>query len=176
MGDVRRDLLALFRWVDGHADVWPLFYDRKSFRPLVAALADPFRKAHVTKVAGIEGRGFILGAAVAIELEAGFVAVRKATGLFPGAKHSRITPPDYTGAGTALRIQRLSVSPDDCILLVDDWCETGNQAYTARAMIEDAGGQFAGTSVIVDQLTAEARARLEPFSALITYDSLPKGG
>ena len=78
------DLLARFRWIDGHADVWRLFYDRDFFPSLVAALADPFRHLGITKVAGIEARGFILGAAVALELRAGFVAIRKEGGIFPG--------------------------------------------------------------------------------------------
>ena len=102
--------------------------------------------------------------------------VRKAAGLFPGAKLVRLTPPDYTGTETQLRLQRPSVSPGDRILLVDDWCETASQALTARTLIEDAGGEVVGVSVIVDQLTGPARERLDRFSALIPYESLPTGG
>ena len=95
MSDLTHDLLSCFRWVDGHADLWPLFYEQDLFSRLVAALADPFREAQITKVAGIEARGFILGAAVAHELGAGFVGVRKmGGGLFPGVKLERRTPPD----------------------------------------------------------------------------------
>lgn len=173
MSDLRRDLVARFQWVDGHADLWPLFCDPRIFRRLVAALADPFRDAGVTKVAGIEARGFILGGAVAYELSAGFVAVRKAAGLFPGPKFVRITPPDYRGTETQLRLQRPSVASGDRILLVDDWCETASQALTARTLIEDAGGEFVGLSVIVDQVTGETRAQLGRLSALIPYESLP---
>ena len=176
MSDVRREIAARFRWVDGHADLWPLFYDPTIFERLVVALADPFRDEGVTKVAGIEARGFILGSAVAFELSGGFVAVRKAAGLFPGTKLMRITPPDYRGTETRLRIQRPSVSPGDRILLVDDWCETASQATTAKALIEDARGEFVGLSVIVDQATPDARTRLSRFSALLSHESLPPGG
>jgi adenine phosphoribosyltransferase len=175
VSDLQRDLVARFHWVDGHADLWPLFYDPTISRRLVVALADPFRDAGVMKVAGIEARGFILGGAVAYELSAGFVAVRKAAGLFPGAKLMRITPPDYRGTETLLRLQRSSVSPGDRILLVDDWCETASQATTAKTLIEDAGGEFVGVSVIVDQATPDARARLSRFSALLSHESLPPG-
>ena len=80
---LRSDLLEAFRWVDGHADVWRFFSDGELFARIVAELAAPFRAAQATKVAGIESRGFILGAAVAHELGVGFVAVRRAEALFP---------------------------------------------------------------------------------------------
>ena len=98
MVDVRSELLDRFRWVGGHADVWRLFYQGDLFARLSAALADPFRGDAITKVAGIEARGFILGSAVALELGAGFVAIRKNDGLFPGEKLSRLTPTDYAAS------------------------------------------------------------------------------
>jgi adenine phosphoribosyltransferase len=166
------ELLARFRWVDGHADIWRLFRDGEFFASLVAALADPFRDAGITKVAGIEARGFILGAGVALELRAGFVAIRKEGGLFPGEILTRETLLDYRKHATRLRLQAHSLSPNDLVLLVDDWFETGSQAMTARSLIEDAGAGFAGVSVIVDQLDADVRSSLGRFSALILSDAL----
>ena len=61
---------------DGHADMWPLFYDPILFRRVIDELAEPLR-GEVTKIAGIESRGFLLGAAVAARLDAGFVAIRQ---------------------------------------------------------------------------------------------------
>jgi adenine phosphoribosyltransferase len=104
------------------------------------------------KVAGIEGRGFILGAPVAVTLGAGFVACRKEGSLFPGPKLERETEPDYRGNKHRFRLRRNSVGPGDRVLLVDDWCETGNQARAAKGMIEECGGYLIGVSVIVDQL------------------------
>ena len=167
------DLVSCFRWVDGHADLWPLFYEQDLFSRIVAALADPFREARITKVAGIEARGFILGGAVAHELGTGFVAVRKTGGLFPGVRLERRTPPDYRNTESQLRIQRQSISVGDRVLLADDWCETGSQALTAKALIEEAGGEFVGTSIIVDQMAPDVRGLLGRLSALVTYDSLP---
>ena len=166
------DLLTRFRWVDGHADVWRLFVDRTFFARMIAALADPFRTRAITKVAGIEARGFIVGAAVAGELHAGFVAVRKEGGIFPGEKLIQATPPDYRGNTTTLRLQRSSLTHDDRVLLVDDWFETGSQALTARSLIESAGAVFVGASVIVDQLDPEMRPLLGQFSALVSSDAL----
>jgi adenine phosphoribosyltransferase len=169
--DLRSDLLERIPWVGGHADVWRTFSDARFFPRLVAALADPYRADGVTKVAGIEARGFILGAAVALELSAGFVAIRKDTGLFPGEKIVRVSEPDYRGNVSNLRLQVRSLSPADRVLLVDDWLETGSQALAAKAMVEATGAVFVGASVIVDQLSNHGRALLGPFTALMPFES-----
>ncbi len=166
------ELLARFRWVDGHADVWRLFADPSFFATLVRGLSEPFRGDRITKVAGIEARGFILGAATAVELHAGFVAIRKESGLLPGDKLKRVTPPDYQGISTTLRVQKEGLGPGDRVLLVDDWVETGSQALTARALIEASGAEFVGLSVIVDQLETERRLQLGRFAALVEREAL----
>ncbi|MDX6435956.1 MAG: adenine phosphoribosyltransferase [Gaiellaceae bacterium] len=169
---VADELLTRFRWVDGHADIWRLFVDGEFFARMIAALADPFRPGAITKVAGIEARGFIVGGAVAGELHAGFVAIRKEGGLFPGEKLRQETLPDYRGNATTLQLQRSSLGPDDRVLLVDDWFETGSQALTAKSLIGAAGAVFVGASVIVDQLDPEIRPLLGQFSALVHSDAL----
>ena len=176
MVDVRSELLDRFRWVGGHADVWRLFYQGDLFARLSAALADPFRGDAITKVAGIEARGFILGSAVALELGAGFVAIRKNDGLFPGEKLSRLTPTDYRGVETRLRLQRESISPGDRVLLVDDWFETGSQALTAVSLIQEAGAELVGASVIVDQLPPGTGDRLGRYCSLVSHSDLPQSG
>jgi len=173
VADLANELASQFRWVDGHADLWPLFADPKLFRRIGVGLADPFRDDSISKVVGIEARGFILSTAVALELGSGFVPIRKAPGLLPGHKLIRVTATDYRGEQTELRLQRRSLNSRDRVLLVDDWCETGSQAMTARKLIEEAGSTFVGLSVIVDQLAPEARERLGRFEALVPYESLP---
>lgn len=172
--DFASELVARIPWVGGHADIWRAFSDERFFPRLVTALAEPYQDAGVTKVAGIEARGFILGAAVAVELGVGFVPIRKDAGLFPGEKISSATPlPDYRGNTPTLRLQTRSVCAGDRVLLVDDWFETGSQALTARAMIEEAGGEFVGSSIIVDQLSPHsARDRLRPINSLILFSAL----
>ena len=170
--DLRDDLVARIPWVEGHADVWRAFSDERFFPRLAAGLADPYRAEAITKVAGIEARGFILAAAVAIELAAGFVAIRKDGGLFPGEKIIRVSEPDYRGNRSTLRLQVASLKPGDRVLLVDDWVETGSQALAAKAMIQETGAVFVAASVIVDQLSDPGRARLGRFTALIPFDSL----
>jgi adenine phosphoribosyltransferase len=154
-----------FHWIDGHADVWALFHDPPTLAAVVTALADPYRDEGVTAVCGVESRGFLLGGAVAVELGAGFVAVRKG-GLFPGEKISRETAPDYRGQRHLLRLQRAALRPDDRVLFVDDWIETGSQATAVREMVEECGATWLGCSVVVDQL-GDPGAR-----GLVTADEL----
>ncbi|MFE3178312.1 phosphoribosyltransferase family protein [Amycolatopsis sp. NPDC059090] len=167
-------LLDRFRWVDGHADLWPVFRDGEAFAEVVKALAEPFRDAGVTAVCGIESRGFLLGGAVALELGVGFAAIRKAAGMFPGEKLTRETDPDYRGFRHVLRMQRSALSPGDRVLLADDWIETGNQALAVRALVLEAGAELIGCAVLVDQLGPAARPRLGRLHALLTADELPE--
>ena len=171
------ELIARIPWIGGHADVWRAFSDAAAFPRLVRALAEPYREEGVAKVVGIEARGFILGAAVAAQLGAGFVAIRKEQGLFPGPKLVRTAEPDYRGNRCVLRLQRSSVAAGDRVVLVDDWAEMGSQALAARALLEEAGATWVGASLVVDQLTDEVRARLAPVRALLLAEQLgPDGG
>lgn len=86
MSHARALALERFRWIGSHADVWKIFRDPGALAAVVRGLVGPFRDDGVTAVCGIESRGFLLGAAVAVELGVGFVAVRKGEGIFPGEK------------------------------------------------------------------------------------------
>lgn len=152
--------------------MWRVFADGASLRAVVHELADPWRESGVTKVAGIESRGFLLGAPVAVELGVGFVAVRKAAGLLPGPKATADAAPDYRGLAHRLRMQQI-LHDDDRVLLVDDWAERGSQALAARALIESSGATFVGLAVIVDQLDDLTRAALN-VSAIARRHDLPE--
>jgi len=165
--------LKHFRWINGHADVWAVFRDADALRALVAGLAEAARADGLTAVCGIESRGFLLGAAVAVELGVGFVPVRKGIGLLPGDKAFGQTAPDYRGLRHTLRIQRDMLGEGDRVLLVDDWLETGAQAATVRAIVEQCGAAWAGCSVLVDQLTDERRALIGPVRAVLSAADLP---
>jgi adenine phosphoribosyltransferase len=162
---VAEEIAARFAWVDGHADVWRLFGDPALFGRIAAALADPFREAGVTVVCGIESRGFILGGAVARELDVGFAAIRKEAGLFPGPKIQLHTEADYRGTRHVLRLQRQAVGEGDRALIVDDWAERGSQARAAAELIDRCGGTAVGLAIVVDQL--ERHDGLPPVHALV---------
>lgn len=172
-------MLDHFRWLGGHADVWSIFRDAKALSAVVAALAEPFKDGGVDTVdavCGVEARGFLLGAAVAVELGVGFLPVRKGTGILPGEKTFGQTAPDYRGLRHTLRLQRSAVTEGERVLLVDDWLQTGNQASTVKSLIEQCGGIWAGCSVLVDQLDDAGREALGPVYAVLTADQLPVDG
>lgn len=171
--NAREAVLEHFRWDGGHADVWAVFRNRAALAAVVRGLAEPFRRAGVTAVAGLESRGFLLGAAVAVQLGVGFVPVRKAAGLFPGEKLTRETDRDYRGLRHTLRLQRAALSERDRVLLVDDWIETGSQAAAVRELVLECGAGWAGCAVIVDQLTGRRRPALGPIHGLLRAAELP---
>ena len=166
-------LLDRFRWVDGHADLWHVFRAPQALATVITALADPYRDAALSAVVGVESRGFLLGAAVAVELGVGFVAVRKPGSLFPGRKLRETTTTDYRGNTTELLLQADALQPGDRVVLVDDWIETGAQAAATARLVGAAGAELVGVSVIVDELDDAVRAELPVIRSLLTAAELP---
>lgn len=162
MRDFHDELLARVQVIDGHADVLGAVADAGLLARAAAALAAPFSAAGVTKVAGLEARGFIFGSAAALQLGAGFVPIRKPGGIHPGPKARVVTEPSWRGDRVTLEVQRAAIRPGDRVLLVDDWAETGSQAVAAKQLIDECGGEYLGLSLLVDQLTDEKRAVLAP--------------
>jgi adenine phosphoribosyltransferase len=159
-------LVEHLQYFDGHSDTLGLFADPGFLGRAAVALAAPFRDMRIRKVAGIEARGFVLAATVALELEAGFVAVRKLGAIHPGPKAEVAALPDWRGNEPVLRLQRHVIDPGDRVLIIDDWAETGSQAVAARRLIEACGGEYAGLSLLVDQLPTRKRNELSPVAAV----------
>lgn len=103
MEDFRDEFLSRFRWIQGHADILGLFSEAGFLARTARALADPFRDSGVTKVAGVEARGFVLASAVALDLGAGFVPLRKSGSIHPGPKAERLAGPDWRDARRSSR-------------------------------------------------------------------------
>jgi adenine phosphoribosyltransferase len=166
MSDCHDELVARLQYFDGHSDTLGLFADGSFLRLAAAAVAEPFRGAGIAKVVGIEARGFVLAACVAVELDAGFAAIRKPGATHPGPKAELTAPRDWRGEETQLRLQRHVISPGERVLIVDDWAETGSKALTARRLIEACDGEYAGLSLLVDQLPGGVRDRLQPVASV----------
>jgi adenine phosphoribosyltransferase len=170
----RDEVIERLRTYDGHTDTLRLATDSDFFSRLVAALAEPFSRERVTKVVGVEARGFVFGTAVPLRLCAGFVPVRKPGSVHPGPKAELVRAPSWRGNSLPLRIARDHVVPGDRVLVVDDWAETGSQALAARALVEECGGSYVGLSLPVDQLDDETRARLAPVAFILRHDEVPQ--
>src|SRR5690606_19050994 len=113
-------------------DITPLLADADAFAQAVAAMAQPWRQAGVETVAGIESRGFILGAALARELDAGFVPIRK-----PGKLPAQTYGADYglEYGKDRLEIHTDAVAPGRRALRVDDVLGTGGTLDAARHLL-----------------------------------------
>ncbi len=162
----RQAFLDRFRWQDGHADIWRVFLDPTALAGVVDGMAEPWRERGITHVLGIESRGFLLGAAVAVNLGVGFQAVRKSGGLLPGRTSSAVTAPDYRNQRHEFRMQE-TLGANDIALLVDDWAERGAQATAVRELVERSGARFAGVSLAVDELTDDVRETLARVTSLV---------
>ena len=132
-------------------DITPLLADHTAFTAVVTALADAGRDADgatvVDKVVGMEARGFILGAPVALALGAGFVPVRKA-GKLPGETHTVSYSLEYGEA--TLEVASDGISPGDRVLLVDDVLATGGTADATRQLVELCGGTVHAFAVLME--------------------------
>jgi adenine phosphoribosyltransferase len=127
-------------------DVTPLFADYDAFSAVVNDLVAPFVDVEIDLVAGIDALGFILGTAVAMRLQKGFLAIRKG-GKLP-VKVNRVEFVDYTGQQKALEIRTNGLNPGTNVLLVDEWVETGAQLKAAIELVEMQNGRVAGIATI----------------------------
>ncbi len=138
-------------------DVTTLFEDPRGFRICVDQLLAPYAGQRIDKVVGLEARGFILGGAVAHQIGAGFVPVRK-KGKLPG----KVISQDYTleyGAAT-VELHEDAIKAGEVVLVVDDLLATGGTAEAGIKLIEQLGGQITGCAFVVDLPDLGGRARL----------------
>jgi adenine phosphoribosyltransferase len=144
-------------------DITPLLADAEAFAKVIAALCAPWRDhlPKVDKVVGIEARGFIVAAPVALALDVGFVPVRK-QGKLPGATYSQAYALEY-GEET-LEVHRDAFRPGERALVVDDVLATGGTVEATGQLIHTAGGKVMGASVLLELTALEARARLSGLS------------
>ncbi|HKA15293.1 MAG TPA: adenine phosphoribosyltransferase [Myxococcota bacterium] len=138
-------------------DITTLLEDPVGLHLAVEQLAGAFKGIGVAKVAGIEARGFILGGAIAVALEAGFVAVRKA-GKLP---HTTIGVDYDLEYGTdRVEIHTDAVHRGERVLVIDDLIATGGTALATVDLLERVGAEVAGCGFIIDLPDLGGAARL----------------
>jgi adenine phosphoribosyltransferase len=132
-------------------DITPLLADHGGFSAVIRALAESGRDADgnvvVDKVVGMEARGFILAAPVALALGAGFVPVRKA-GKLPGPTHAVDYDLEYGQA--TLEMHRDAIREGERVLLVDDVLATGGTVAATTELVERCGGTVSGVVVLME--------------------------
>ena len=137
-------------------DLTPLFGDPAAFGEVLNRLTQRHRR-HVDLVAGVEARGFIIGAPLAQRLGVGFVPIRK-QGKLPGDVVSSSYALEY---GTAtIEMQRSSVPRGARVLVVDDVLATGGTAAASCELVEKVGGKVVGFDALVELEFLRGRERL----------------
>ncbi|MEO3766693.1 adenine phosphoribosyltransferase [Streptomyces sp. B5E4] len=150
-------------------DITPLLADPKAFAVLTDALTEVCREQGAQKVVGLEARGFILAAPVAVRAGIGFVPVRKA-GKLPGPTLGQAYDLEY---GTAeIEIHADALQPGDRVLVIDDVLATGGTAEASVELIRRAGGSVTGLAVLLELGFLEGRARVEQVLAGAPLDAL----
>jgi adenine phosphoribosyltransferase len=132
-------------------DITPLLDDHTTFAAVVGALAAAGRDASgavvIDKVVGMEARGFILAAPVALALGVGFVPVRK-PGKLPW--HTRAVSYSLEYGDETLEMHTDAIAPGERVLVIDDVLATGGTAHATAELVEQAGGVVHGLAVLLE--------------------------
>jgi adenine phosphoribosyltransferase len=149
-------------------DITTLLKDARAFRAIQDELIARYRDQKISKVVGIESRGFILGSPLAYELEAGFIPVRK-PGKLPADTFEVKYNLEY--GSNSLSVHRDAVAIGERVLIVDDLLATGGTAAATVNLMRQLGGEIVGLVVLVELLALKGREKLDgcPVHSLITY-------
>jgi adenine phosphoribosyltransferase len=151
-------------------DITPLLMHPAGLSLAVEYLTQPFRKGPVDIVVGAESRGFIFGTAVARNLSAGFVPIRKPKRL-PARTRSEEYELEY---GTdRLEIHEDAIQPGNQVLMVDDLLATGGTMAACCRLVESLGGEIIGAAFLIELVYLNGRKHLGkyPIHSILKYDS-----
>ncbi len=151
-------------------DISPIFMDPKLMIETSQTLASPWVNKGITKVMGIESRGFLFGPQIATELDAGFVIVRKA-GKLPPETTSISYQLEYGDA--TIEMVRGAIQPGDRVLIHDDLLATGGTAGACATLAKQLHAEVVGFSFLIDLTFLNGKAVLAQFGgemdAIINY-------
>ena len=139
-------------------DITTLLKNAEGFHFVIEQFATKYRSDKIDKIAAIESRGFIVGAALAHELRVGFVPIRKA-GKLPAENFGQDYQLEY--GKDRLEMHSDGIRPNERVLLVDDLIATGGTAEAALTLIRVAGGSVVGCAFVIDLPDLGGRAKLE---------------
>ncbi|MES2475148.1 MAG: adenine phosphoribosyltransferase [Verrucomicrobiota bacterium] len=138
-------------------DITPILADGALFRDAISLLCETAGDVKIDKVAGIDARGFIFGAAVADRLGAGFIPIRK-KGKLPWKTRQNAYSLEYGEA--IVELHEDAVRPGERVLLIDDLLATGGTAAAAVALLEGLGANIVAIAVLIELEFLHGRALL----------------
>ena len=151
-------------------DITTLLKDPLAFRTALEVFGDRYKNKGIQKVVCVESRGFIFGSALALELGAGFVPIRK-KGKLPAETLREEYALEY---GTdVIEIHRDAVQEGEKILLHDDLLATGGTICAATKLVEKLGGSIVGLSFLIELSFLKGREKLQGYDvfSIIQYDA-----
>lgn len=150
-------------------DITTLLKEPKALKLTLLDLYEAARNKNITKVVGIESRGFILGGMLAEKLGCGFVPVRKPNKL-PADKISETYYLEY--GEDKIEIHKDAIQPGDRLLLHDDLLATGGTMEAACKLVEKLGGEVVQVSFLIELSFLNGREKLKKYDvrSLIVYD------
>lgn len=149
-------------------DITPLLQDPAAFRLCLERLCRPWQTLEPDVIAGIEARGFIFGAAMAVQLGVPFVPIRK-PGKLPWKTRKVSYSLEY--GNDAVEIHEDAIRPGARVLLVDDLLATGGTMAAAVSLVSELGGEVVEALFVVELTELGGRGRLPgvPVRSIITY-------
>jgi adenine phosphoribosyltransferase len=149
-------------------DITPVLADARLFAGAIDLLTARFQPGMVDAVVGIDARGFIFAAAVAVKLQAGFVPVRK-KGKLPFRTHEQDYALEYGTASVAIHVDALK--PGSRVLLIDDLLATGGTAAAAAQLVKRLEGQILEIGFLIELSFLKGRGKLAgyPVKSLVVY-------
>ncbi|MFA5096162.1 MAG: adenine phosphoribosyltransferase [Candidatus Omnitrophota bacterium] len=149
-------------------DITSLIQDKIAFKKSVDLLIEQYKGKQIDKVVGVEARGFIFGAAVAHEIGAGFIPVRK-KGKLPCKAISATYELEY-GTDT-LEIHEDAIKPGEKVLIIDDLLATGGTVKAVTGLVEELKGKIQGIGFVIELVDLKGREKLKdyPVFSLVTF-------
>jgi len=149
-------------------DITSLLADPQAFNDVMDRFVERYQDEQIDLVVGIESRGFILGAPLALRLGKGFIPVRK-EGKLPGPTYGVDYDLEY---GTdRVEVHKDAIPPGSKVLMVDDLLATGGTIGGSSRLIEKAGGIIVGYAFLIELVDLKGRNNLDhPIFSLVTFE------
>lgn len=171
MTELQQQLKAAIRTIPDYPhegimfrDITTLLSDPKAYRRAVDELVHPYVGMGISQVAGIDARGFIFGGAMAHQLSAGFLALRK-KGKLPFKTYSMTYNLEYGEA--ELEIHTDAVRKGEKVILVDDLLATGGTAEAAIKLLQDQGAEIIAACFVIDLPDLGGRKKIEALGVAV---------
>ena len=149
-------------------DITTLLADSEAFNSVIDLFVEHYKEEQIDVVVGIESRGFIVGAPLALRLNKGFIPVSKA-GKLPGPTHGVEYDLEY--GSDLVEVHKDAIEPGSRVLMVDDLLATGGTMVGSSKLIEKAGGIIIGYAFVIELIDLKGRTRLnKPVYSLVSFE------